>query len=240
MRAQFFQFKQFTIQQNRCAMKVGTDGILLGAWAAVAEAQTMLDIGTGTGLLALMLAQRQPTAVIHALELDAASAQQAADNVQASPWTNRVQVWHTAVQLYAQRSLQQYDLIICNPPFWQANAGTHAPQPARHLTRHTTTLTHEDLLACVTTLLADNGRFCCILPMAAGQALLRQAAACNLFCHKSTEVKSLPGKPAQRLLLELGWGERLCQTARIIIENGRRHDYTSEFISLTQDFYLNF
>lgn len=238
MGAQIFQFKQFTIKQDQCAMKVGTDGILLGAWASVSHPKMILDIGTGTGLLALMMAQRTQTAVIDAVELDKAAAEQAVENVAASPWSDRVHVYQTAVQTYFPP--HQYDLIICNPPFWQPTTGTISRHMSRHTARHATTLSLEDLFSHVNRLLNAHGRFCCILPITAKRYLKPLSQKFKLFCSQHIEVKPIPAKPAHRLLLEFIQEERPCQTGTLVIENGRRHDYTDPFIALTQNFYLNF
>lgn len=235
-RAQKFQFQQFAIRQEQCGFKVGTDGVLLGAWADVAGRQRALDIGTGTGLLALMLAQRNPALWVDGVELDAAAAAQAAENVAASPWGDRVRVWQTAVQQFHPTT--RYDLIISNPPFFAADQHLAAPNAARRQARQTTTLSYADLLDCVGRLLGENGRFCLILPITAGQEFVQLAAARGLWCGRETAVFSTPTKPAHRLLLELGWEKREPVRDRLTIETEQHHVYTAEFWALTADFYL--
>ncbi len=146
-----FYFKQFTVQQDRCAMKIGTDGVLLGAWAEVTGARQVLDIGTGSGVIALMLAQRAEKALIHAVEVDEDAYGQACENVQAAPWAGRMSVFHAAIQDYVQTSGQQYDLIVSNPPFF--SGGTFSASQDRNSVRHTVKLPHGDLLQAVRKLL---------------------------------------------------------------------------------------
>ncbi|MEM7116427.1 MAG: methyltransferase [Chloroflexota bacterium] len=237
-----FRFKQFAIQQERSAFKVGTDGILLGAWATVAGAKQALDIGTGTGLLALMLAQRNVDLQIDAVELDAASSVQAAENVASSPWGERIQVRQTAVQAFTPT--YTYDLIITNPPFYPAEQHSLAPNKARRQARQTTTLPYAVLLENVARLLGANGRFCLILPTETGHWFVAQAEEWGLRCVRETAVRPTPSKEAHRLLLELGWGKgemakRPFKSTSLTIETERRHYYTKEFKALTGDFYLN-
>jgi len=144
-------------------MKVGTDGILLGAWASTDSPQTILDIGTGTGLIALMMVQRYPQARVDALEIDEASALEATNNVRNSPFTNHVNVTHISLQLFAEHTPHHYDLIVSNPPFF--NSGL-----ARNAARHVHTLPHEDLIFCTKKLLNEKGQFCLILPKKEGDS----------------------------------------------------------------------
>ncbi|MCP5097650.1 MAG: methyltransferase [Chloroflexi bacterium] len=233
-----FQFKQFTIQQDRCAFKVGTDGILLGAWADVAGVERVLDIGTGSGLLALMLAQRLPLAQVDAVEIDPNSAQQAMENVQASPWAERVKVWQTAVQTHTASGTQPYDLIISNPPFFDVKSNMVAPQIGRQQARQTTMLDHNTLLDCVMALLGGNGRFCTILPVLAGALLIAYAAEKGLSCVRKTAVRPVAHKPPHRLLLQFEQTQQPMQEDELIIETAQRHHYSDEFITLTEAFYL--
>lgn len=234
--AKIFQFKQFAIRQERCGFKVGTDGVLLGAWTEVAGQQRALDIGTGTGLLALLLAQRNPALRVDAVELDVATAEQAAENVAASPWGDRVRVWQTAVQTFTPSA--PYDLIISNPPFFAADQHMAAPNAARRQARQTTTLPFAELLDSVGRLLGENGRFCLILPIAAGREFVQLAAARGLWCGRETAVSPKPTKPPHRLLLELGWEKRPLVRDRLTIETEQRHVYTRAFEELTAGFYL--
>jgi len=199
----FFRFKQFTIHQERCAMKVGTDGVLLGAWANVKEAQRILDVGTGTGLIALMLAQRtahQTTpAQIDAIEIDEAASQQARENVTNSPWPERVQVYHYALQEYMTRSINPYDLIIANPPFFEK--AHKAANPARSLARHNDTLTHDDLLDAACQLLTAKGCLSVIYPTEIAQHFLTRADTYGFVCQRKLRVKPTPMLPVKRILV---------------------------------------
>ncbi len=235
----YFKFKQFTIYQDRCAMKVGTDGVLLGAWAAVDNPKRILDIGTGTGLIALMLAQRS-NAHIDALEIDPAAATQAEENVQRSPWTNRIRVFHCSLQQYQAETSTQYDLIISNPPFFE-NA-LKAPNAARTAARHSDSLKQQDLLQATQTLLSPPGRLTLIYPLEAANKLLNQAPDFALGCCRKLWVKPKAHLPAKRLLLELAHiTEPLITTEQtLILEKEARHDYTPEFIALLKDFYLKY
>lgn len=235
-----FRFKQFTVQQDRCAMKVGTDSILLGAWAGGIPATRALDIGTGTGLLALMLAQRFPDLQIDAVELDAQAARQANENVAASPWLDRIHVFAEAIQAFRLSDNRRYELIVCNPPFWQTGTGAVAPDPVRQRSRHTDTLSHEELLATVTRLLAENGRFSLILPAVSSPGFYKLAQAHDLYCTQLTQVQPVPPKPPHRWLMEWAWQKRPCQQNSLIIERGPRHVYSEAFIALTNAFYISF
>ncbi len=246
MPAHVFHFKQFSIYQDRCAFKVGTDGILLGAWAnetpalnaAEVTVSRVLDIGTGTGLIALMLAQRLPQATIDALEIDEQSAAQAAENVAQSPWPDRVSVTNTAVQDFSKHIQQTYDLIVSNPPFFPFKHSL-AAVGRRENTRQTTQLSHKALLGCVDRLLGENGRFCTILPVSVTEQFCRLAALENLYCTKETAVRPVPTKPPHRRLLQFERTPKPMQTNDLIIETGTRHHYSPDFITLTQSFYLN-
>ena len=139
----YFQFKQFTVFHDRCAMKVGTDGVLLGAWTRTGQGCSILDIGTGTGLIALILAQRIPDARITAVELDREAALQAAENVRNSPWAARIEVVEADIRQYATRVSHPFDIIVSNPPFF--NSSLHSPSEARTQARHTDSLSYAEL-----------------------------------------------------------------------------------------------
>ena len=156
-----FRFKKFTIEQDRCAMKVGTDGVLLGAWAEIASAERILDIGTGTGLIALMCAQRNELAQIHAIEIDSAAAEQAGENILNSQFSERIELQQVALQEF--NPSKEYDAIICNPPFF--NSGTNSPVAERNQARHTISLSISDLLLHASRLISESGRLHLILPL---------------------------------------------------------------------------
>ena len=229
-----FQFKQFTIHQERTAMKVGTDGVLLGAWAEPENAHSILDIGTGTGLLALMAAQRNPEANIDAIEIEPEAAGQAQENANASPWGNRIRIY--PVSLFDFFPSQTYDCILCNPPFF--NHSTKTPDTGRTLARHPDSLPHGKLIEAVTRLLSENGFFYIILPTEEATAFIRLAEASRLYPARLTRVLPNPGKLPKRYLMKFSSNRFPMQTDEMSIEISR-HEYTPEYIRLTRDFYLN-
>ncbi|MDE7074285.1 MAG: methyltransferase [Odoribacter sp.] len=229
-----FRFKQFTIRQDHTPMKVGTDGVLLGAWAACEEAGNILDIGTGTGLIALMAAQRNPRAQIHALEIDPGAVAQAGDNIAASPWAERIRLHPLPLQEYAPGC--RFDCIICNPPFFAGS--TLPPETGRSIARHTDSLPHGELVTHAARLLADEGNLCVILPPAEAVRFAELAATQGLHPRRVTHVLPNPGKAPKRHLVELTTRRQACSESELIVEYSRHH-YSPEYIKLTRNFYLN-
>lgn len=232
-----FTFKQFVINQDQCAMKVGTDGVLLGSWCPIENAQNILDIGTGTGLLALMMAQRQPTAQIDAIEIDSNAAQQAKDNIAASPWKNRIKVIKQSLQQFANTTDNLYDLIICNPPYF-INSLT-PPNELRTLARHCGTLTHSELAKYANNLLAQNGHFVVIMPIEEGSSFLQIAKKSNLFCNHQLMIHPTPQSAAKRQIMVFSQIQKNQSIEHLTIEIAR-HQYTNEYRQLTKEFYLKF
>ncbi|MDF3007358.1 MAG: yfiC, partial [Enterobacter kobei] len=174
LRRDGFTFKQFFVAHDRCAMKVGTDGVLLGAWSPVAGVKRILDIGTGSGLLALMLAQRTgDNVLIDAVELDDAAATQARENVSESQWNTRIQVHSADIQQWVKQCTQRYDLIVSNPPYFEK--GVECSSAEREQARYTTTLDHASLLACATECISEEGFFCVVLPENIGNVFTENA-----------------------------------------------------------------
>ncbi len=232
----FFRFKQFTVLQEHCAMKVGTDGVLLGAWVNVDQCKYILDIGTGTGLIALMLAQRNANATIRAIDIEEQCVQQALQNILSSPFAHQIEVEQVEFQKHATKTDAHYDLIVSNPPYFQ-NA-LKSPNQSRNFARHNNSLSFTDILSKGMPLLKEDGRLALILPHEFKQTLLEYAATVGLFAHRITNVFPLPHKPAKRLLVELGLKEAECVEDNLTIELGR-HQYTDEFNALTGEFYLD-
>lgn len=232
----FFQFKQFTIRHDKCAMKVGTDGVLLGAWAGIESCNRILDIGTGTGLIAMMLAQRSK-AVIDAIDIDAEACLQAQENAESSPFAERIKIRHSALSDFAQTDTGLYDLIVSNPPYFVDSL--KCPDQKRNTARHTDTLTLEDLLQDSRKLLAPQGRIALILPYDLKKRLADCIRTQNLFLSKETSVIPVPGAEPKRLLAELTAEPPVFPTfsSQLTIEIAR-HQYTDEYVSLTKDFYL--
>jgi tRNA1Val (adenine37-N6)-methyltransferase len=233
-----FTFKQFFVAHDRCAMKVGTDGVLLGVWSPVAQVTHVLDIGTGSGLIALMLAQRTCAQTkIDAVELEVAAAQQAQENFSQSPWAQRLQLYAMDIHQFTHQTLRKYDLIVSNPPYFQPAVACR--DQARHTARYTQTLTHEDLLSCAASLLTADGRFCVVLPYDIGLLFQQQAQQQGWYTLQRLDVRDSISKPFHRLLLTLS---RQCQPLQqqqmtLRDEGGR---YSAQFAQLVSDFYLNY
>ncbi|MDR0805189.1 MAG: tRNA1(Val) (adenine(37)-N6)-methyltransferase [Enterobacteriaceae bacterium] len=232
-----FTFKQFFVAHDKCGMKVTTDGVILGGWTDVSHCQRILDIGTGTGLLALMLAQRTDNHVmLDAVEIDDAASRQAKDNVQASLWHQRITVFHADIQEYAEQTNKRYDLIISNPPYFPE--GSDCRDEARATARYTHILSHHNLLVYADKLLAENGRFALMLPCTSGKSLEQLAVSMGWFTRRRTWVCDLIDKSPYIVLLELTKSSCLCDEQRLITHQTGRKSYTDEFKQLAKDFYL--
>lgn len=217
-------------------MKVGTDGVLLGAWSDATGAANILDIGTGTGLIAIMLAQRATEATIHAVEIDDEACAQATENMAASPWANRLTCFHASIQDFAKQTKQRYDLIVSNPPFF--SGGTFSNSQDKNSVRHTIKLPHGDLLTVVRSLLAPDGRFCMILPQMEGLRFREMANNYGIYCTKMVEVLPKLGKPVERLLLQFELHGRPTEKSELVINNSdEANDWTTEYQLLTGLYY---
>lgn len=234
-----FQFKEFSVAQNQCAMKIGTDGVLLGAWAnPKIPPANVLDVGTGTGVIALMLAQRYPSTQIEALEIDEGAFEQAVANFENAPWGDRLFCYHASFQEYFQEvDDETYDLIISNPPFF--NPTQKSDNPQRNTARFEDALPFEHLLYGASKLLADQGTFALIIPFDQEATVLQIASQMHLHPVKITHVKGHETAPVKRSLLELQFTvpENGCHTNKLIIEK-ERHSYTEAYTQLVKDFYL--
>ena len=228
-----FRFKQFQIEHDQCAMKVGTDGVILGAYADINQANHILDLGTGTGLIALMLAQRsQKNSLIHALEIDPQAVQQAKQNINNSPWKNKVNLIQKDVIEFCQKCDQKFDLIVANPPYFEQGVACATPsrQAARYMQQ-----SHLDWLEAASSCLAPQGKIQFILPSEAAENLIIQTA---LYCTKRLEIITKQGKIAQRMVTTFQIEYAQTQVKQLIIYN-QQNQYSSDFIELTKDFYLN-
>ena len=228
----FFRFKQFTVYHDRCAMKVGTDGVLLGAWARVSQARHILDIGTGTGLIALMLAQRSD-AMITAIDIDEGAVAQATDNAGNSPWTSRIRVLQQDLCQYATD--QRFDVIVSNPPYFIDSL--KCPDNQRNTARHTDTLDASRLLCKASELLHPEGHLSLIIPVEQVLQIQRLGEECGLYLTRHTAVITRPGLSPKRALLEFRKTNGTCQTDELVIELDR-HIYSEDYIALTREFYL--
>lgn len=233
----WFRFKQFTIQQEHAAMKVGTDGVLLGAWVSIPRpGARVLDVGSGTGLIALMIAQRARDVRVDALEIDSSSAAQANENFQNSPWKERLKCVHSSLQDYVSQCDLQYDLIICNPPFFSGSKKTESN--SKNLARHDDSLSLEDLFKGSVSLMKETTILSLILPIDKEARAMDLIKEHQLSCRRLTRVKPTPQKPVKRLLLELSSSPGKCKEDELNIEMGQRHLYSDHFKSLTEKFYL--
>jgi tRNA1Val (adenine37-N6)-methyltransferase len=235
----YFKFKQFTIYQDGSAMKVGTDGVLLGAWANMTGAKRVLDIGTGTGLIAIMLAQRTTNDVlVDAVEIDASAYQQAVDNFGNCPWNSRMNAINASFQEFCADNTEVYDCIVSNPPYFMN--GLNAKGDARTQARKADSLPFEDLLQGSRKLLSQYGRLSVILPIEEGEYFERLARLEGFSLSRKISVLPNPGKPAKRYLLEFTMQDATPEYAELTVENGQRHVYSQQYIDLTKEFYLKF
>ena len=241
----FFRFKQFTVRQGSAAMKVGVDGVLLGAWADAGNAVRILDVGAGTGLLPLMMAQRYPDVLVDAVEIDNEAYRQACENVANSPWHNRIRVICDNFFHYAGHCSFRYDMIISNPPYFTASL--KPLDGKRDVARHNDSLPHSRLLNESLKLLQPSGVLALVLPPAEAGALMAEATACGWLLKRTLRVQSLPSKPVYRILAELSrpstlsFGEEAeVRPQTLCIEKDDRSDFTDEYKHLTREFYLKF
>ncbi|MYM59510.1 methyltransferase [Vibrio sp. OCN044] len=231
-RTKSFAFKQFKVNSGRVGMPVSTDGVLLGAWSDIHNSKRILDIGTGTGLLALMCAQRNHHCLIDAIEIDEQACLIAKNNFFASPWHTRICLQQGDVLAFPFK--YKYDTVICNPPYF--NNGEAALIKARAIARHTLTLEHEDLLKIALRLITEDGKACFILPEVEGIKFIEQAKTLGWYLSKLCEVKPTGSKTTSRLLIQLTPHEVEAEYQQIIIQEN--NTYTEDFIALTKDFYL--
>jgi tRNA1Val (adenine37-N6)-methyltransferase len=232
----YFSFKQFTIHQERAAFKVGTDGVLLGAVADITGVKRILDIGSGTGLVSIMLAQRCNAEIV-ALEPDHDSYLQACENVNQCKWNNRVKVEYTDLQNY-KPGKEKFDLIVTNPPYFVDSL--KSPDPRKSATRHNDSLTSDEILKCVIKLLEDDGRLQMIMPYVEGSVFIAEAQQHGLYCNNILKIRPLPATEIKRLILTFTRQKLKVTEKFLTIEHGKRHVFTEEYINLTKDFYLKF
>lgn len=250
MSNKFFRFKQFTVWHDKCAMKTGTDGVLLGAWCPIeskSNACRILDVGTGSGLIALMLAQRCPKARIEAIEIDADAVCQAEENFRLSPWKERLSVQQISLQEFAKEREEQYGLVVSNPPYFVDSLKN--PDQQRQAARHTDTLSYSELVCCAAKLLRDNGMLAVIIPTEAKETILEEAAKAGLCLARLVHVYSKPGKPMKRILAAFekkrftadtdfsATGVELNSVEEFFIES-ESSPRSKEYAELTKEFYL--
>lgn len=232
-----FKFKQFAVNQDRCAMKIGTDAVLLGAWCPIENnPKSILDIGAGTGILALMLAQRTNADQIDALEIDEEAYEQCVENFEGSPWADKLFCYHAGLDEFVDDPEDEYDLIISNPPFYSEDFKTENEQ--RDLARFQDAMPFEDLIEAADLLLSEDGLFAVVIPYKEEDRFIELCAEYELYPVKATRVKGSHKTPIVRSLLAFKRFELSVLTAEELVVEINRHEYTDDYINLTQDFYL--
>lgn len=234
-----FSFKQFTIEQDRCAMKVGTDGVLLGSWVSLENRPfSVLDIGAGTGLIALMLSQRSDAGQIDAIEIDEDAYEQCVENFENSPWGDRLFCFHASLDEFAEEPEdEKYDLIVSNPPYFGPNKRETDLPENRKKARFYDSLPFADLVDYASQLLSDKGELAVIVPFSEEQTFIAFAKAKSLHTNRITRVRGTENAPLKRSLLQFSFSETPMQENELTLEVSR-HQYTGEFKTLVQDFYL--
>lgn len=235
MATPYFKFKQFTVWHDKCAMKVGTDGVLLGAMAPLDSKTRILDVGTGTGLIALMLAQRAQNEMVRvtALELDKEACLQAQENINESPWAHLIEVVESDYSLFQAEEL--YDLIVSNPPYFVDSL--KSPTTNRSQARHTDTLSFEELIRKSWKLLAPKGVFAVIIPTDVELDFCDKCQSVGLYLSKRVAIQTKPDVQPKRVVLMFVMQEGLVEQETLLIEL-ERHVFSEEYINLTRDFYL--
>ena len=232
-----FQFKQFTIEQDRCAMKIGTDAVLLGAWSPIPKnIFSILDIGSGTGILSIMLAQRSNAEQIDAIEIDEDAYEECVDNFENSQWSDKLFCYHAGLDEFLEEMEDEsYDLIISNPPFYSDDYKSDTEK--RNLARFEDALPFEELIESAANLLSEFGVFSVIIPFKEEERFIQIAKTFHLQPFKTTRVKGNETSEIKRSLLAFKWDEQINVVDELVIEI-ERHQYTSDYIELTKEFYL--
>jgi tRNA1Val (adenine37-N6)-methyltransferase len=228
-----FKFKKFEVSQDKSAMKIGTDGVLLGSWSDLENSRNILDIGCGTGLICLMAAQRNPSSIIKGIELEINAFKQATENCKKSKWNNRISIIHSSLQAF--NSSSKFDLIISNPPFFSGS--TESKYSERNLARNTHTLSFKYLIEKSKALMNKNGKFVVIIPFESKNKFRDLANNNNLFLNKICFIKGNISSPIKRIMMEFSFTKSELIKEELTIEVDR-HQYTKEYISLCKDFYL--
>jgi tRNA1Val (adenine37-N6)-methyltransferase len=238
MSNQHFAFKQFTILQDKCAMKVGTDAVLLGAWVKPNGAKRILDIGTGTGVIALMLAQRS-SALIDGLDIDDLACSQAQENVEGSPWKERVRILHHSLQEYSEETSTRYDLIVSNPPYFLDSSKASGLE--RTTARHADLLPYAELIDSSVRILDKKGKICVILPVKESAIFRELAKERGLQLSKLMRVRTRQDRETEkRHLMQFEFSPSSFSEETIVIEQDERHAYSDEYKELTKEYYLGF
>lgn len=231
-----FAFKQFTVNQEQCAMKIGTDSVLLGAWCSLKNNPfSVLDVGAGTGVLALMLAQRSNAELIDAIEINDKAYEQCVNNFEQSPWGDRLFCYHASLEEFADEIEDKYDVIVSNPPFYSEDYKTE--NKPRDLARFQDAMPFGHLIESASKLLSKHGVFCVVIPFKEESKFIHLASKVNLFPNNILHVKGNSTSKIKRSLIEFSFRASAIKTETLIIET-ERHQYTQDYINLTKDFYL--
>lgn len=231
----YFRFKKFIVYHDKCAMKVGTDGVLLGAWADISSSKNILDIGTGTGLISFMLAQRLSyNCSIDAIDIEENAITQTNENINRNA-ISCIKAHHSSLQDFVKNASEKYDLIVSNPPYFTSSL--QAPNYERTLARHNDSLSLKELICLSNSLLTDDGKMSIVYPYQDKDVILAYAELCGLYSTRLTYVKGEASKPYKRILVELSKKQQSLQESELIIEESR-NNYTNEFKALVKDFYL--
>lgn len=232
----FFQFKQFKVNQDRCAMKIGTDGVLLGAWTSLKKhPNSILDIGAGTGVLSLMLAQRSNAEILDAIEIDENAFEQCVDNFESSPWADRLFCYHASLDEFTNEFENKYELIICNPPFYPETYKTKNLQ--RDAARFQDSMPFNHIIQSVAALLTRNGEFSVIIPFSEEDKFIQLAKYHKLYPKFICRIKGNLRSEIKRSLMSFTFSQVKVQTNQLVIEINR-HEYTEDYTRLTREFYL--
>lgn len=233
---QAFQFKQFKIHHHRSGHKVGTDGVLLGAWTSLENNPVeILDIGTGSGLVALMMAQRSNAELIDAVEINENAYEECVDNFENSIWNDRLFCYHGDVKEFAKEPDLSYDLILSNPPFFKNSSKNKID--SREQARRQNNLTYSELIEAVCQLLSPNGEFSTVIPYSDSEEFTEKAKAKGIFAYRITHVKGLKNSSLKRSLIQFSFQNKPRVTNELILEISR-HNYTEKYKDLVKDFYL--
>jgi tRNA1Val (adenine37-N6)-methyltransferase len=231
-----FKFKQFQVEQDRCAMKIGTDGVLLGAWTSIEHnPYNVLDIGAGTGILSLMIAQRSNAEQIEAIEIDDDAFEQCSENFENSPWNDRLFCFHASLIEYIEAVDEKFDLIICNPPFYSEDY--KSKDTSRNLARFSDAMPLEHIVFAVINFLSDTGKFAIIVPYKEEQEVIEEVSLIDLHPNRILRVKGNENSIIKRSLIEFSSNTQRPEISELVIETSR-HNYTEDYINLTKDFYL--
>lgn len=235
MRERLFQFKQFSVHHGKCPMPITTDSVLVGACAYASEASQVLDVGTGCGVIALMIAQRNPFAIIHAVDIHAETVVQAQQNFSESPWADRLTAFCADFLVYASQTKQRYDLIVSNPPYFTED--TLSPDAQRANARNTASLPLHDLIDGCQRLLTPGGTLCLITPYSIGKSIAQMVLYAGMYVSQCLIVKGTPTAQPSRIVWHITRQQKPIQIKHLVIEL-TRGVYTQEYIRLTREFYL--